>query len=86
MLGNRPPYNKQFCTFFVGRNGVAGDVEYSTRQQPLKLFSTFWLTMITAESYARHTKFGTYIGHKCTNAFGMKSQTWDGVIFWGYIQ
>jgi len=65
---------------------VAGDVEYEIRQEPLKLFSTFWLTMVTEESCARHTKFGTDIGQKCTNAFSMKSQTWDGVLLWGYIQ
>jgi len=52
----------------------------------LKLFSTFWLTMITNESCVRHMKFGTDIGHKRTNALSMKSQTWDGVILWGYIQ
>ena len=65
---------------------MAGDVEYKIRQQPLKLFSTFWLSMRTEESRARHMKFGTNIGHKCTNAFGMISQTWDGVILWGYVQ
>jgi len=42
--------------------------------------------MITKESCVRHMKFGTDIGHKCTNALSMKSQTWDSVILWGYIQ
>lgn len=42
--------------------------------------------MKTEELCARQTKFGTDIVHKCTNAFGMKSQTWDGVILSGYIQ
>ena len=74
-----------FEVFFVGGSGEAGDVEHKIKQQPLKLFSTFWLTMITEETYARRKKFGTDIGHKCTNAFGMKLQTWDGVILWGYM-
>jgi len=60
MLGNRRPYNKQFCTFFVGGSGVAGDVEYKISQQPLKLFSTFQLTMRTEETRARYE-----IWHKC---------------------
>jgi len=42
--------------------------------------------MITEESCAMHTKFGMDIGHRGTNAFSMKLQTWYGVILWGYIQ